>query len=93
MTNPILLHWQQQNEYCFISIHGVITKYQTYSHLYDQEGRRDIGQEYHQGKTQLHPTGVGDVLATVLEDALTQYPLEDLPDYYQADTGALNQAD
>ena len=51
------------------------------------------GQEYHQGKTKLHPTGVGDVLATELDDALTQYPLEDLPDSYQADTGAIIQAD
>ena len=30
----------------------------------------------------MHPTGVGDVLATGLEDTLTQYPLEDLPDLY-----------
>ena len=45
----------------------------------------------HQGKTQLHPTGVGDVIDTGLEDALTQYPLEDLPNSYPADTGALIQ--
>ena len=41
----------------------------------------------------MHPTVVGDVLATGLEDTLTQYPLEDLPDSYRADTRALIQAD
>ena len=54
--------------------------------------RRDPGQEYHKGKTQLHPTGVGEVFATGLEDTLTQYPLEDLPDSYQAYTGELIEA-
>ena len=40
----------------------------------------------------MHLTVVGDVLATFLEDALTQYTLEDIHDYYRADTGALIQA-
>ena len=92
MTNPRLLNWQQQNEYCFISIHGGLPTDQTSAHLSYQYGRRDPGQEYHQGKTQLHPTGVGDFLATDLEDSLTQYNMEDLPDSYRADTGALIKA-
>ena len=74
MTYPRLLNWQQQIEYCFISIHGGLLEDRTSFHLSDLEGRQDPGQEYHQGKTQLHPTGLGDVLATGLEDALTQYP-------------------
>ena len=78
-TTPILLNWQRQHKYCFIYIHGGLPKDITSAHLSDQEGRRYPGQEYHQGKTQLHPTGVGDVLATGLEGALNQYPLEDLP--------------
>ena len=48
--------------------------------------------KYHQGKTQLQPTGVGGVLATGLEDALTQYTLEYLPDSYQDDTRGFIQA-
>ena len=49
--------------------------------------------KYHQGKTQLQPTGVGGVLATGLEDAFTQYTLEYFPDAYQADTRGFIQAD
>ena len=36
---------------------------------------------------------MGDVLATGLEDTLTQYPMEDIPNSYRADTTALVQAD
>ena len=93
MTTPRLPHWQRQHEDCFISIRRGLPKDLKSAHLSDQEGRQDLGQEYHRGKTQLHPTGTGDVLATVLVDALTQYPLEDLPDTYRADTGALIQDD
>ena len=59
MTNKILLHYKQQHEDCFISIHGGLPKDRTSAHLSDKEGRRYTGQEYHQSKSKLHPTGVG----------------------------------
>ena len=91
MTTPILLNCQLQHEDCFIYIHGGLPKGRNPSHPSDQEERRDPGQEYHQVKTQLHLTGVGDFLVTCVEDAHTQYHLGDLPNSHRADTGSLIQ--